>query len=277
MDNWEILYAEHGNHFVFFVYSIEKKYLFNFLRTPHLTPYSGLLFSSNNLDFSIQQILVNNLLQNLPSFDEINLDLHPTISTDLKFDKIFTSTKITNILPLNDISNIENRYRPSLKRQIKKATKNIIIQSSNDISLFYELHKKTFLKQNSLPKVPFEFFHKVWSLCERHNCGKLFFASDKEGNLHAALLLVYDNETAYYLSGGTDANFYGSGAMSLLMHHAIIYATENDKLFFDFEGSMIPSVNRFFKNYNPIEVKYLNLHKENSFVLRSLKKLNSIS
>ena len=84
--------------------------------------------------------------------------------------------------------------------------------------------------------------------------------------------MTYDNDTAYYLAGGTDPNFYGSGAMSSLMWHAIQTAIGMKKKVFDFEGSMLPSVDRFFKNFSPQEVHYLHLKKINSFLYSLLKK-----
>ncbi|HMN32877.1 MAG: GNAT family N-acetyltransferase [Chitinophagaceae bacterium] len=275
LENWDVLYAEHKGHFVFFIYQIEKKFHFKFLRSPHLCPYSGFLFSSSFLNHTTQQILIQQVLEMMPEFDEINLDLHPRIPLDIDFGNIGSRLKMTNILNLNNLETIEKNYKPALKRQIKKAQKTIHIQTLNDINLFYQLHEKTFLKQNSLPKIPIQTFQKAWEVCVKNNCGQLFFAVDENRNIHAAHFLVYDNETAYYLAGGTDAAYYGSGAMSLLMHHAIVFSAENKKQFFDFEGSMIPSVNRFFKNFSPDEIKYVNLFKENSALLKFLKSWKS--
>ncbi len=275
LENWDVLYAEHEEHFVFFIYQIEKKFHFKFLRSPHLSPYSGFLFSSAFLHHTTQQFLIQQVLKAMPNFDELNLDLHPSIPLDIDFGNIEPRLKLTNILDLENLETVEKNYKPALKRQIKKAKKTIQIQTLNDIDLFYQLHEKTFLKQNSAPKIPLQIFQKAWDVCLKNQCGQLFFAMDKSRNIHAALFLVYDNETAYYLAGGTDAAYYGSGAMSLLMHHAIVFSAENKKRFFDFEGSMIPAVNRFFKNFSPEEIKYITLFKENSALLKFLKSWKS--
>ena len=69
--------------------------------------------------------------------------------------------------------------------------------------------------------------------------------------------LCYDDQNAYYLAGGTDAKFYGSGSMSLLLWKAIQESIVLHKKVFDFEGSMVNNVNKFFKNFGTQEIEYI--------------------
>jgi lipid II:glycine glycyltransferase (peptidoglycan interpeptide bridge formation enzyme) len=52
----------------------------------------------------------------------------------------------------------------------------------------------------------------------------------------------------YYLFGGMDEAYGDSGAKSLLFWKAINMASEKN-LTFNFEGSMIPGVERFFRSF----------------------------
>jgi hypothetical protein len=180
--------------------------------------------------------------------------------------------KHTNILELTSRDGVYNQLKPSLKRQIKKHPL-LSIYEADDIGTFYNLHTKTFEKLNSKPNIPITAFESAWLTCKLHACGRLFFIKDEEENIHAALFMVYDQTTSYYLAGGTDSSFYGSGAMSKLMWHAIEQSILLGKQYFDFEGSMIPSIDRFFKNYNPTEINYLNASKEESLIFKIYKKL----
>jgi hypothetical protein len=68
--------------------------------------------------------------------------------------------------------------------------------------------------------------------------------------------------------GGIDPAF-SSGAFSLLMWHAIQFASQVTTRF-DFEGSMIESIERFFRSFGARQVPYLHVQKINSVVLRTL-------
>lgn len=271
--NWNVLYKKVEEKEAFFIYHFEKKIQFKMIRNTHLTPYTGFLFLDINIDHHIKQQLVNELLAELPKCDELYLDFYFSLSSDFTFGDYTTEIKITNLLKLTNEDEIWNNYRPALKRQINKAKKNIFIEEIDDIKIFYSLHEKTFLKQNKKADVPFEAFEKIWKMCKNNQLGKLYIAKDIENNIHAAIFLCYDKSTSYYLAGGTDASFYGSGAMSLLMHSMIIFSLKLGKEFFDFEGSMLFNVNRFFQNFSPKEIPYFNIKKMNSPILRFLKSI----
>ena len=93
-------------------------------------------------------------------------------------------------------------------------------------------------------------------------------ATDENGNNHAALLLVWDKHSAYYLIGGSDSNYRNSEAMSLLMWKAIEKASlmvDN----FDFEGTMLESVERFIRGFGGEQTPYYQLVKSKPKWLKS--------
>lgn len=269
---WEVIEAKKHKHIVYFVYSMEVKLQFKIIRNNFLTPYSGFLFSNPELSTTEKQSLVNTVLSQIPPFHECEIDLHPAIGCSLNFHEFTVIPKLTNILDITSMPNTIQNYKPALKRQIKKAAKNIRIEERDDIHLFYALHEMTFLKQQKKAMTPLHAFEKVWTCCKTNEVGKLLFAIDDANQVHAALLMAFDDTCAYYLAGGTDATFYGSGAMSYLMHTAIEKAAAMGKKKFDFEGSMIPGVNRFFRNFNPFETHYVTLAKIDSILMKWYKK-----
>jgi hypothetical protein len=226
---WYVLYAKIDTYAAFWVYHHEDKYGFHFIRNPHLTPYTGLLLLQNEVPASIQHQLISKLIAQLPKFDVCALDLSFTIDPHWNEKKIEGTHRITNILQLEEQDLIYKTFKPALKRQIKKAEKNLRVEIKDDIHSLYKLHSKTFEKQQSKPNIPESVFVTYWELCKKTESGKVFFAIDESNNFHAALWLVYDKTTAYYLAGGTDSLYYGSGAMSLLMWHAIKKVYRNKK------------------------------------------------
>ncbi len=269
---WKVLIAKDGQETLFFPFILEKKMGFTFIRNSFLTPYAGWIYSGKDITDAKYKILVESIIKQLPAFDIFNIDLHPNYSSLATQEPFSVSTKKTNILELDDCKDIYAKFKPALQRQIKKANRHLHIKEENNIRLFYSLYEKTFSKQHQKVPIPFDYFDKAWNMLFTTKQGRIFFIEDDMSNTHAALLLAYDQETAYYLAGGTDAKYYGSGAMSALMWHAIQESCSMQKKYFDFEGSMLPNVDRFFKNFNPQEVHYLNLQKTQSILFKLLNK-----
>lgn len=269
--DWDVLCGNSDGSRLYFVYHMEKKLGFRIIRNPFLTPYTGFLFDDNIKDPLLLQMLITQILNKLPSYHELNLDLLPVPGKEFQYLSLETKNKITNILSLEDKEGILSRYKPALKRQIKKAEKTLEIREMNDIGLFYQLHEKTFEKQDIKTVTPIKAFKKIWATCRTHQCGKLLFAIDADNNVHAAIFLTWHHHTAYYQAGGTDNAFYGSGAMSYLMHRAIMTAADFGMKYFDFEGSMLSGVNRFFRNFSPVEITHKNISKMDSKLLKMIK------
>jgi lipid II:glycine glycyltransferase (peptidoglycan interpeptide bridge formation enzyme) len=92
--------------------------------------------------------------------------------------------------------------------------------------------------------------------------GALIASSDNE--THAALLTVKDAQSAYYLIGASDPKHKSSGAMSLLMWESILAAKQEGCLLFNFEGSIIPSIEQFLRGFGGELCPYRKIYKRNS-------------
>ena len=90
--------------------------------------------------------------------------------------------------------------------------------------------------------------------------GEPLFAVDGQDRVHAACYIVWDQQAAYYLIGARDEQFANRGAMSLLIWEAIRRASAVTKAF-DFEGSMIEPVERYFRSFGGRQVLYLRVTK----------------
>ena len=77
-----------------------------------------------------------------------------------------------------------------------------------------------------------------------------YFATNTEGGVEAAIYIVFDKKTAYYLAGGATEQGRKQGAMHFLMHHAIQETQKRGCEIFDFEGSMLQGVAAFFRGFN---------------------------
>lgn len=102
--------------------------------------------------------------------------------------------------------------------------------------------------------------------CAGHNARKILFAVDREKRIHAAIYIIWDKNSAYYLMGGSDPDLRHSGATSLLVWETIKYAATVTKRF-DFEGSMIEPIERFFRAFGAQQSPYFHITKTTSVLL----------
>ena len=104
-------------------------------------------------------------------------------------------------------------------------------------------------------------------------------AKDDNDKVHACLLWIHDANSAYYLIGGADQEHKNSGAMSLLMWNAIkdskSVSLEQEKKLkqFNFEGSMIPAIEKYLRGFGGVLTPYSCLYKNNSIGLKLARKV----
>lgn len=102
------------------------------------------------------------------------------------------------------------------------------------------------------------------SICsESHSSGwgTGFLAMAGEEPIAAVWLLRYKNSVHYVFGGHAK----GHGGTSLLLWHAIRYFAENGAQTFDFEGSMVPGIEQFFRSFGPALVPYFRIKKASPF------------
>lgn len=100
-----------------------------------------------------------------------------------------------------------------------------------------------------------------------NNCGEVLAAIDKDEKIHSILLYVWDHKSAYYLHGLTRQAFKNTGSMSLLLWEAIKRSKMSVKSF-NFEGSMNPNIERYFRSFGGVQTPYFNLNQTNSKLLQ---------
>jgi lipid II:glycine glycyltransferase (peptidoglycan interpeptide bridge formation enzyme) len=94
----------------------------------------------------------------------------------------------------------------------------------------------------------------------------------KAGVVQAILWHVWDNNRAYYLVGSKNPEIKDNRAVTALIWHAIKESNRLGKASFDFEGSMDPGVEHFFRNFGGERTLYMMLRK-NTSLLWKLKEL----
>lgn len=96
------------------------------------------------------------------------------------------------------------------------------------------------------------------------------FVAKKEGQLMAATFCLRDRDRVIYLFGGTNSEYRHHGAGVSCMWQSIGYAKANGASIFDFEGSMQPGIEKYFREFGGDLVPYAAIEKS-SFLMTLLK------
>src|SRR4051812_9003562 len=205
------------------------------------------------------------LIDALPRFDVFTQCFHPRVTNWLPFYWSGFQATVRYTYRLEDLSDpdrLRAGFRSSLRREIRKAERTLRVRTDLGLPAFLDLNAKTFRRQGLPLPYPRELVERVDAACARRDARRVFFAVDSDDRVHAALYVVWDGDCAYYLMSGGDPALRTSGAGSLLAWEALRFCSGVTRGF-DFEGSLIPSVERFFRSFGARQVAYLHISKAN--------------
>lgn len=217
--------------------------------------------------FEERKKIIEELLGRLPAAKNVKISLDSNNNYFLPFywKHYDISPKIS--YRLNDLSNIDlvyNRFSSVVKKNIKAAQKKVVIKEIDDIEILYHLISKTFEIQNRQNPISKELIKRIYDAAKINNAGKLLYAIDDLGQVYSGAFFVYDSRRCYYLLAGTDPLYRSSGANTLVIWEGIKFASKVSKEF-DFEGSMIEGIERFFRKFGGVPVVRYSIRKQNLF------------
>lgn len=261
-----------------FYYFAGKRGFLKHINNPPFTPNIGLFFNVKSQNpaklMSEQKAVMNSIADyfiNLNpgiltiSFQPKWIDTQPFIWKNFKVIPNYTYQ--IDLTPLMD--EISKNFSPEKRNEIKKAEKDgVVVKQETDYSIVKQLVLKTYDRQSVnndlklLDKILFEFAKPENSFA---------FVAWQDEKPVSCSFCIYDNKTAYYLLGGYDEKLKHSGAGSLVLKNAISYAKEIDLKVFDFEGSMLQEVEKFFRAFGGKLVPYFTLNRAKLPVEMALK------
>ena len=150
--------------------------------------------------------------------------------------------------------------RGSLRREIRKARRRVEVRDDLPLDRFHAIWAMTFARQGLPAPVSLAELERLDAACAARGARAMLFGRDDAGRVHAVSYVVWDEHAAFYLIGGGDPELRTSGASSLLMWESIMRAREITDVF-DFEGSMLRPVERFFRGFGSRQTPYLRVSR----------------
>jgi len=265
----------------FSLYVEHKINIIKYYRNPFYTPTINLFFENkaqNKAKLLSENkkvlILIADFFSNLP-YHIFSVYL-PSNYTDMQpfFWKGFkTIPNYTYILDLkNEISIIEKNFSTERRNDIKKAIKDgVETKLCSNYKIVKSLILNTFERKDK--SVDKEMIDKIlFDFADADN--SFAFVSYRNDKPIAASFCIYDNGKVYYLLGGYDNNNKHQGAGALAVLNAIKYSKELGIENFDFEGSMLPEVEKYFRGFGGDLTPYYSINRAKMPIELALKFVN---
>lgn len=275
---WEAAITEKGGTITgIWPYALRRKFGVSFLRTPVLTPYAGpVVFFPGDLKESnrdgFEHDVLSQLLPQLPQADVWHLSMPPGLKQAGLFASygLSISARQTFLLDLSLPEEVLfQQFKESLRRSIRQAQHQYIISDEPALlPQLHQFHKNTLKGKNTSQLHNEKMLEQLMRAAVEKKQSRLYAAHDLKGELQALLWNAWDGERSYYLMGARSPESESHRAMSLLLWQAIQDAQARGNLYFDFEGSMDPGVERFFRKFGARRELYLVLKKEDSWLWR---------
>jgi hypothetical protein len=276
-EKWDVALHEKNNKvYGVFPYYIKRK---KFITMPPLTPYLGpIVLFPKEMNYhnrmKLEKDALSQMTEKLPNFYYFSIQLPISTFNWLPFywKNFHQTTHYTYLLDLQkDINSVFDNQKNNLQRNIKNAQKYLqVVDGKGYTDTFYQ-----FLTKNLNIRYSKILLQQVIDRCYEKGQGKVLIVKDEEGQVYCGGFFVWDEYYTYYLLGARNPQIKDSRAMSLLLWEAVKMAKAMSR-YFDFEGSMIEPVERFFRFFGAERVPYLHIYKYNSFILRSFIGLTGI-
>ena len=265
---WDVvLYEEDKQIKGIYIYMVKHKYLLNYIIQPQLCPYTGpLFFNPKDIDKAYSYLLstlpkhhliIQDYFHDLPEingFEYTQLKKHTYVfSADLDIEELWSSQSSSH------------------RRIIRKAQRELKYEDEESIDVFLNFQSKTFQKRRKKlpinPMIHKELDKVLVSLGNR----KIIKCTNSKNEVVAMCYFIMDEKWTFNIASSV-ANSYRHNGMNLIMWNEIKASLSQGRSF-DFEGSMIEGIDRFFRRFKGTKTTYYSRYKSSNMLIDLLVKI----
>jgi hypothetical protein len=265
-----------------FPYQLEQKWGLRLLRNPVLTPYLGpyILCTKGMADdagrWEQEEEQIRLLLEQIPAPAYFQFHSLPGFTAFLPFlHRGFSNTnRITYRMNLRlTEEELLSRMQKRRRRYIRNTDSGLSIRDGMPyVEDFFRLHRQTFEKKRQPYRYDPDLLRRLMEEAAIQQAAHFWAIVADDGQPLGMLWVAYDQDTMYQLlstfsEGGNPA------AVSLLTWHAITEAKKMGLSVFDFEGSIDPGIELFFRKFGGDRHPFLAFEKTSSLLWKIKKAL----
>ena len=264
---WEVIVIKKKNTIIAIMPFFLKKFLgFTIINLPNLHPWLELWISEKNLNVKKYNNILNQIINELPKYDYLNINIYNLISPMQfywnNFHVNYYQTCIIDNLCENKISKILSNTK---KQNIKKAITEGVVLKKNYINSedFYNFHLKT-LKQDIF--YSYSEISKIFNYIINRNKGFIISAYKKNELVANALFIINNQECVLLITNNDEEKC--KHALTYVIYKALIISKRIGCKAFNFEGSMKKGVFNSYMAFGSNIKGYYNIKKINSNLLK---------
>lgn len=237
---------------------------FPILKMPPFTAYFPIWLKDMGADRTVRQYhwehkALEELIAQLPPNWLIDQQYAPDLSNGLPFHakgfKVYTryTYQLEPRLPVDDLwAGMESATRNA----IRKAKTQVRLRSDGSPEQLYELIRLGYRHKGMKTPFSIQALRAVDDCLAEREMRTIYFAEDEQGRIHAACYVVWDRNRAYGLLNAAHPEHRKSGAQYRVLWQVLKDAAKRG-VTFDFEGSMLPRIERVFRSFGARRVPYL--------------------
>ncbi|GAA3904762.1 GNAT family N-acetyltransferase [Halomonas cibimaris] len=282
-DSWDVVLATKGEQVIGALpYVTRQKGRLTLLTQPPLTQTLGPWVRPSQKSYpkrlAYEKDVLGALADQLPRYHHYAQNWHCGCQNWLPFywRGFEQTTRYTYRLPMQEEEQLWKGLQENIRREIRKATNKLdVTVREGTLDELLALNEMTFVRQNRSAPYSRDFVKRLDAAAAARDARDCLVAEDAQGRLHAGAYIVRSVNTAYYLMGGGDPELRSSGATSLVLWEALCRQPEAVEVF-DFEGSMIEPIERFFRAFGAVQTPYFAVSHTPSRVLRLAMAVRSL-
>ncbi len=266
---WEVVLARGNSGAIVgaLPYHRSRKYGFiDLIANPVLTPYLGPWILPSGASrrpgrYSHAKTTLESLLTGLPRASMTFIKVHPSLEFPLPFHWAgFKSTcRYTYRIAPGTEEDVLAGMKGAQRRDIQNHTEEASVSQGGTVAEFFPLVESVFERQGKTTPFGRDLMQKILDAAEEHQQGKLWLYRLPGGRPVAGALVLWDAEYAYLLITGRSPDC--PGHVQPVLVWALIRDALDRGLGFDFEGSMLPGVEHFFRSFGGELTPYLSFFR----------------
>ena len=251
-------------------YYVENRNGYDIITKAHHSQNNGIIINYDQAEKHVakldrQEEVINTMcdfIENL-DIDKYEQQYHYSFTNVLPFIWRGYEQMVRYTYVIDDTSDMDKvcaDFKYIVRNQIKKAEKYVMVNEGMDIELFYEINQSSYDRQGI--EVPFslKLVKRIEDACIAHDCRKILYTQDDEGNIHSVAYIIWDEKSVYFLINGIDKNYMWSQSNSLLIRESIREAHKLKRKF-DFEGSVLQPIEHIFRGFGAQQKMYFRIYR----------------
>ncbi len=248
---------------------VKRKYGFNYI-VQTLYMQQGGIFTTETINDS----LIYDFIGKIPDkykYILINFNVFTKTNRDLfKYNSGLTM----HLDLIKPYKQLYSSYSANTKRNIKEALKYdcSFVKNINPLVLIKMLKQSNIKGIQKLTNQQLDTLKTLIEECRRRRVGDLYGITDKSGNIIASAFFAGTHNKTINIANISSSAGYSQKAMFLLFD-SYFQSAAGSQTTFDFEGSSIPGIARFYKGFGARSIEFPILHINRlPFLVKMLKK-----